>query len=72
MPALYVFPLHLDYQRFLLKRYKQFYSGIYKLECTIAFFLMYQIDLEIVFPVGDAIDNVEPLIVFGWEAGSPA
>lgn len=33
---------------------------------------MYQIDLEIVFPVGDAIDNTEPLIVFGWEAGSPA
>lgn len=28
---------------------------------------MYQIDLEIVFPVGDVIDIIEPLIVFRWE-----
>lgn len=28
---------------------------------------MYQTDLEIVFPVGDAIDNAEFLIVFRWE-----
>lgn len=32
-------------------------------------FFIYQIDLEIVFPVGEAIDNLEPLIVFRWEKG---
>lgn len=32
-------------------------------------FFIYQIDLEIVFPVGEPIDNLEPLIVFRWEKG---
>ena len=38
----------------------------YKLGMHHCFF-MYQIDLEIVFPVGDVIDNIEPLIVFRWK-----
>lgn len=37
---------------------------------------VHQIDLEIVFPAGDASDNTQPLIVLvgwcRWEAGSPA
>lgn len=34
-------------------------------------FFLDQTDLEIVFPMRDATDNTAPLIVFGWETGSP-
>lgn len=60
------FPAAPGLSKIVLKSYEKCYSGIFKLECMVAFFV-YQIDLEIVFPVGDVIDNIEPLIVFRWE-----
>ena len=69
---MYVFSLHLDYQRLTSKAMKKYAIVEFLNYNASLLFFMHQIDLEIVFPVGDVIDNIEPLIVFRWRRRRPA